>query len=415
MSAKLGIALCLCAAATVQGSAFGASQPPGAPGQPSQQVSLPFRTHPDSELTRSAFSHFFNMDYDEAIAEFREELKSYPDDPFVVNHLLAAILAKELNREGAFDAALYTGNRFMEIKPEPVDPKLTSEVIELAKKSQALATAELQKNPSDAQALCARATARGYEALFYAVVEKHWLAALRHALGSYHDDEQALKLDPENPKAKFVVGSMLYVVGGLSWYARMIAFVVTLHGNKQKGLQLLREAANSDEEVSMDARMFLSLFLAREKQYSEGAGLMRRSYEEFPRNFIYGYSEAELLDASGQRDAAIALYRELIAAGERGQFPNARSESAALSLGELFRKQKEYQDAAEVFDEAAKFPHPEKAIVAHCDLEAGQMYDLLGQRETAVERYKQALELVPNSDDSRAAARYLERPFRSGE
>ena len=104
-----------------------------------------------------------------------------------------------------------------------------------------------------------------------------------------------LKLEPGNSDAKFVVGSMLYVVGSLSWYERIIAFVVNLHGNKQKGLQLLREAAGGGGEATMDARMFLSLFLAREKQYDEPVGLMCESFAEFPHNFIYGFSEAKLL------------------------------------------------------------------------------------------------------------------------
>ena len=384
-------------------------------GLPSQAVppstTLPFHTKPDDELTRSALALFYNMDYDAAIAKFREEMQAHPDDPFTLNHLLAAILAKELNREGAFDAALYTGNRFLEIKPEPVDPQVKKEIVDLAEKSQALATAELKKNPEDKDALFARAAARGYEALFYAVVEKHWLAALRHSLGSYHDDEQVLKLDPNYSDAKFIVGSMYYVVGSLSWYERMIAFVVSLHGNKQKGLQLLREAANGGGQATMDARMFLSLFLAREKQYEEAISLMQKSYAEFPGNFIYGFSDAELLAAAGQHDAAVAAYRALIASGEKGDFPNARPERAALLLGELFRKAKDYKNAAEAFDEAGKFPHPEKAIVAHCALEAGEMYDLLGQRETAILRYDSVQHLMPGSDDAKSAAHFMKHPF----
>jgi hypothetical protein len=373
------------------------------------QTALPFRTRPDDELTRSAFALFYNMDYGAAIAQFREEMQAHPDDPFVVNHLLAADLAKELNREGAFDAALYTGNRFLQLKPEPIDPRGKAEIIELAERAQALATAKLGKNPNDTDALVARAAARGYEALFYAVVEKRWLAALRHSLGSYHDDEQVLKLDPNNSDARFIVGSVLYVVGSLSWYERMFAYVVSLHGNKKKGLELLRAAAAAGGESSMDARMFLALFLAREKQYEEPIALMHRSYSEFPRNFIYGFSEAELLAAAGQRDAALSAYRALIAAGEKNQFPNARSESAALALGELFRKGSDYKNAAEVFDEAAKFPHPNNAIIAYCSLEAGEMYDALGDRNTALARYNEVLRLAPGSEDARSASRHLAR------
>src|SRR5689334_5266203 len=137
------IGLCACAAMTVWPGASrapapdavsqGIGNPFAAPQEGSAgQTALPFRTRPDDELTRSLFALFYNMDYGAAISQFREEIQAHPDDPFVVNHLLAAILAKELNREGAFDAALYTGNRFLQLKPEPIDPRVKAEIIELA-------------------------------------------------------------------------------------------------------------------------------------------------------------------------------------------------------------------------------------------------------------------------------------------
>jgi tetratricopeptide (TPR) repeat protein len=132
---------------------------------------------------------------------------------------------------------------------------------------------------------------------------------------------------------------------------------------------------------------------------------------QFPGNFVYGFSEAELLAASGQTDEAISAYQKLTALGLDNRFPTATAERAPLALGELLRKKQELQAAAHAFDEAAKFPHPDSALIARATLEAGEMYDLLGQRQEAIERYNRVLQVAPGSDDARAASRRLKRPY----
>jgi hypothetical protein len=376
-------------------------------------VQLPFRPQPDDELTRAGLDRVYNMDYDAGITLLRQELQAHPDDPFVVNHLLAAILSEELNREGALDAQLYTGNQFLKVQPQPVDLDAKNQIAELTQRATALATAELQKDPNDKEALFARATTRGYAATFSGVVEKHWFGALHQTLAAFHDDQHALQIDPNYADAKFIPGAYEYVVGNLSWYQKVIVYLVASPGDKKHGLQLLREAAAGNGEASMDARTFLALFLARDKHYKQSVALLQEMYAQFPGNFVYGFSEAQLLAAAGQTDDAIAAYRKLIALGIDGRFPTAHAERAPLALGDLFRKTKDWQAAADAYDEIGKFPHADSAIVARTTLEAGEMYDLLGQRQTAIARYNQVRQVAPGSDDARAASRRLKRPYES--
>jgi len=108
---------------------------------------LPFRVQPNDVTTRQGFEDFYNMDYDAAIALFRQECDRYPDDPFVVNHLLAAVLAKELNREGQLDATLYMGNKFLQLKAPPVDPQVKAQMDQLSQRALSLANHELAENP----------------------------------------------------------------------------------------------------------------------------------------------------------------------------------------------------------------------------------------------------------------------------
>lgn len=380
--------------------------------QDGNPAALPFRVQPNDAATREGFEDFYNMDYDAAIARFRQERERYPDDPFVVNHLLAAVLAKELNREGQLDATLYMGNQFLQLKAPPVDPQVKAQIDQLSERALSLANQELAENPKDADALFARAVARGLSTVYSAVVEKRWLGAMRQGLGAYHDDQHVLKLDPKYGDAKLVVGTFQYIIGSLTWWEKSLVFVADMHGNKARGLALLRQAVDGGGEESIDASTILALFLAREQHYNEALALLGRDYANFPHNFIFGLAVADLLSASGKHELAIAAYRKLVNLGEQGFFPDARVERAAYSLGQALRGQKAYSSAANAFDEAIEYPHANPGITGPAALEAGELYDLMGERGKAVERYQQARSIAPpQSDTARAAARFLKSPY----
>jgi hypothetical protein len=42
----------------------------------------------------------------------------------------------------------------------------------------------------------------------------------------------------------------------------------------------------------------------------------------------------------------------------------------------------------------------------------GQILDLKGQREQALEQYRKAIELAPDTDLARESKRYIDKPFR---
>jgi tetratricopeptide (TPR) repeat protein len=373
---------------------------------------LPFRVQPSDTTTRDGFEAFYNMDYDRAIALFQQERDRFPNDPFVVNHLVAAVLAKELNREGQLDATLYMGSKFLELKAPPVDPAVKAQIDQLSQRALDLANQELGKNPKDTDALFARAVARGLDTVYSAVIEKRWVGALRQGLGAYHDDEHVLKLDPNYSDAKLVVGTFQYIVGSLGWWEKSLAFVADMRGSKAKGLVLLGQAVAGNGEESIDASTILALFLARDSRYDEALKLLQRDYANFPHNFIFGLAVADLLNAAGKHDEAIAAYRQLFALGKKGFFPDARVERAAYSLGQALRGEKNYPAAAAAFSAAINYPHANPGIVAPAALEEGEVYDLLGQREKAVACYQQARSIAPpGSDTARSAMRFLKHPY----
>src|SRR5260370_19736744 len=54
--------------------------------------------------------HFYNLEYDEAIADFNAGVAQHSDDPNAWNHLAHAILYRAMFRSGALESELVTGS-----------------------------------------------------------------------------------------------------------------------------------------------------------------------------------------------------------------------------------------------------------------------------------------------------------------
>lgn len=369
------------------------------------------KLNPPDPATAEGFDHFYNLQYDEAVEDFEKALAKFPNDPFAVNHLLEAVLFRELHREGKLDAQLYLSNEFVHIKKVPPDEKAIARVRRLSKRARSLEQALLKKNPKDAKALYAQSVTRGLHAAEQALVGKEWFSALRNGLGAYDDANHVLQIDPHYNDAKLIVGIYNYVVGSLPWAVKLAALVVAIHGSKTKGLRLIRQAAKADGEASVDARTTLALFLAREQKYPQALEQVRWLYRNFPHNFIYGLSEAGLLHSCGKVQEAIHAYHQLIRLSRKGQFPREKVGMAALNLGNVLRKEKNWQAAAKAYDEVKSLPNSTPDLIALARLKAGEMYDKVGERKLAKQRYQQVLRETKNEKLANQAKQWLKEPY----
>jgi tetratricopeptide (TPR) repeat protein len=370
------------------------------------------RFHPDDNYTRVGFDEFYNQEYDKAIHQFELSLQAHPDDPFAVNHLLSGIMFKEMYRIGALDSELYAKEQFLASKQFPMDPKVKARIDELTQRALSLEEARLSANPNDADALYARGVTRGLHATYLALIEKAWFSGLRNAVGARHDHERVLELQPGNTDAKMIVGMDNYVVGSLSWPAKVGASMVGLSGNRSKGIEYLYEAANGGGENSIDAKIALALFLRREQRYPEAIKVVSSMSEAYPKNFLMALELANLYNASGQASNAIATYRKIIAGGQAGNFPDAHLEMAWYGLAEALRGQHDFQEAADAYDHVLQFQRTDPDLKLRTTLGAAQMYDAMNRRPEAVKRYREVIAADSDSPRADIAKKYLKDPYR---
>ena len=378
--------------------------------EPRVSGTLSFR--PADSLNAIAFDHYYNLDYDRAIQEFRQVLDRHPNDPFALNHLLTAVQFKELYRIGALNTADYSNDSFIGKIHQDPDPKVKEEIKALVARATNLEEERLKKNPDDVDALYARGVTRAQFSTYTALMEHAWFSALRNAVGARRDHERVLELDPNYTDAKLIVGAHNYVMGSLPWAVKAAVSVVGLSGSKDKGLDYLRAAAAGNGETSVDAKILLALCLRREHRYAESLPLIRELIPAYPRDVLLALEEGNLQRAMGQSQESAATYRKIWEAGREGHYGNLHYEVAALNLGDLLRSEKDYAGAAAAYDQVneVKFPDPETQQKAN--LGAGEMYDLMQKRDLAVKKYQAVIASNADTPPAEIARRYIKEPYR---
>jgi tetratricopeptide (TPR) repeat protein len=363
--------------------------------------------------TVNGFVHLDNLQYDQAITEFERAFTRYPKDPFALNHLLQAILLKEMYRLNALDTTLYADNGFITGKPLAGDPQIKARILGLADDGVQLANAILKENPNDVDALYARGVSRGLRLSYLAVVEKSFLAALRNVNGSRSDHERVLQLDPNYTDAKLIVGMHNYVIGSLPFAVRLFAGVVGVSGNQQKGMEYLKEVADSGSETRVDACVTLALFLRREGRYKEALDVMHALVTHYPHNFIFALEEANLLKDAGNATDAVAAYEKLLQQAHDGYYFDPHLERAQFGLAESLRGQHKLEAALAVYQlTLASGGNVEPEIKVRSMLGAGLMHDALNQREAARKSYQTVLSFDPDSPQASTARKLLKHSFR---
>ena len=399
--------LCLLVGVVVTGEAGLAQEVPKA--APLQAAVYAAKADP---LTRSGLAHYYELDYDHAIRDFEQVVERYPDDPFAANHLLEALLFRELYRAGVLDSSVYSSDTFLSKRRAEVPPKAQKRIQELMARATELSEARLRSNPKDAEALYSRGVTRGLRATYTGLVDRSWYAALKGVKGARKDHERVLELDPTYVDAKLMVGMHDYIVGSMPWAVRILGHIVGESGNKDRGLKFMRESSEGDGEAAEDAKLILGLFLRREQRYAEALAVGDTLRQAHPRNFLYALEEGHVLKDWGKGPASIAAYRCVLNGAKEGKYFDPHLEFAYWGLGEALRGQRDFQGAADAYSAIQLLRQPDGDLLLRATLAAGQMLDVLNEREQAIKKYEEVMALNAESEQASRARRLMKLPYR---
>jgi tetratricopeptide (TPR) repeat protein len=379
------------------------------------KAATPVHTDPlnNDPLVRDAFNHYYNLDYDGAMARFEEVRAAHPNDPIATAYLLNCVLFHELYRLDLLDTTFYANDGFLSGKhPITEDPKVRDQIYTLADMAIAQADAQYTAHPDDLDALFVRGWVHSLKAVYLAMVEREYIGSLRLAFAAHSDHQHVLDKDPDYVDAKLVVGVYQYVVGSLSFGFKVVVGFAGIGGSKSRGLELMHDAAARGVISSIEARTCLAFFLRREAQYKQAVAIVRTQVKEYPHNFLFALEEANLLKDDGQGPAAIAAYRRIINdAQDSRYYIDAQSELVYFGLGESLRGQKMYSDAVAAYEHASNLPTTSPELKRRSLLAAGQVYDLMHEHDKARGEYLAVLAAGPDTSQADLARKYMRNAY----
>ncbi|MGC9949226.1 MAG: tetratricopeptide repeat protein [Bryobacteraceae bacterium] len=377
---------------------------------------LATRLYAGNSLVDEGYEHFYNLEYDQALADFDQAIAKDPNDPDLHNHAAETVVFHEMFRDGALESQLVTGNnsllRRAKLNPSPeTQRRFLGEI----QKALDLEQARLRRNPNDTVALYAMGITYGLRANYYFLVQKDWVSALHDSTTARKAHNRVSELDPSNVDARLVQGLHDYVVGSLPAMYKMFGFLIGFHGDKDRGIRTVEQVAAHGSLDRIDAEIFLAAIYRRERQTAKAVPLVESLIARFPRNYLLRFEQAGMYAALGDGKRAIAYVQQVAQLKTQGAPGYARVpwESIYYQLGTI---QFWYGDLDGALDNMQK-------VAAHADevdlntgvlawMRIGQIYDLKQRHGQAIEAYKKAMAYAPEAEAARESRRYISSPYR---
>jgi len=250
-------------------------------------LAVPARGNPASDVLRAkASNHSYNLEHDLALATFRQAVEADPEDAAALRGLAATLWLSITFTRGNMTVDDYLGraNKPSTAALPPPPPETVAAFRDAIERAIAIGRKRIALNPKDADGHYQLGAAVGLRASYTATVEGSVMGAFRAAREAYEEHETVMALAPQRKDAGLIVGTYRYIVATLSLPLRWVAYMAGFGGNRERGMQLIEEAAAYGGENQADARFALILLHNREKRYDDALKQLARLREDFPRN-----------------------------------------------------------------------------------------------------------------------------------
>jgi tetratricopeptide (TPR) repeat protein len=367
-------------------------------------------------LVDRGYEHFYNLEYEEAIADFQSAIHLYPNLPDLHNHMAEALVFREMFRNGALESELVSGtNSFLRRPKLNPSPETEKRFLDEIGTSMSLGQARLKADPKNTAAMYALGIAYGLRANYYWLVKKSWQNSLRDATAARRFHNRVSQLEPGNVDARLVQGLHDYVVGSLPLMYRMLGFLVGIRGDKQKGIQTVQYVAMHGKQNNVEAEIFLGTLYRRENQPRKAIPIVEDLIRRFPRNYLLRLELSQMYSMAGNKGHALTALDELISLKSRRApgYERVSWEKIWFQQGTI---QFWYNDLDLALENMRKVTAAENEVDLNTGVYAwlrmGQIYDMTHRREQALTSYRKAIAYAPEAEAAQESRKYLSAPYR---
>jgi len=379
-------------------------------------VLLPFSLHAQQKLIDQGFEHFYNLEYDQAIACFERAIEENPASPDLHNHLAQTLVFREMFRNGALESELVSGNNSFLRRPKlNPTPETEKRFLDQVAKAISLSEARLKINPKDTAAMYAEGIAYGLRSNYFWVVKKAWRDSLKDANAARRLHNRVSELEPDNVDARLVQGLHDYIVGSLPWNWRMLGFMIGIHGDKARGIRTVQDVAAHGLLNKMDARILLCALYRREGQTRAAIPIVQELISRYPRNFLLRLELAQMYSTGGDGARGLEVLREVerLKTAHAPGFDRLPWEKIWFQMGSIqFWYNDLDQSLVNMKRVTAKADEVDLNTGVLAWLRMGQIYDMKQRRNEALEAYRKAIAYAPEAEAAQESRKYLSTPYR---
>ncbi len=240
-----------------------------------------------TEIERG-FQSMYNLEFDQAHQDFSTWERLHPDDPLGPVSQAAGYLFGEFARLGILESQLFTSDKAYESRAKlSPDPNVRAQFYAALDRGNQLADAALKQHTEDSNALFAKVLALGLQSDYVALIDKQDFAALSYMKQGRILAQQLLKQKPDAYDALLAVGVENYMTGIKPAPVRWMLSLGGIDPDKEKGIRELQETAAHGNLLKPFAKLLLAVAALRDKNNTEGCGLLHELAVAYPRNPLY--------------------------------------------------------------------------------------------------------------------------------
>jgi tetratricopeptide (TPR) repeat protein len=360
-------------------------------------------------LTMEAMNELYNLRFPESEGKCNEIIKLAPNDPR--GHFFKAMTYYYMTsfRQGG-----------------KMDKKTYGQFLSYSEKVEQVCNTLLEQNENDSKAQFYKGGIIGYRGLLRFMNNEDLMKAVWDGKDAYNLLSDAVENDPKNSDAQFGLGLFNYLLTQAPNWVKPYIRMAGLKGDRVQGLKQMENAAANGIYSRSEARRWLSNFYAGLDGYEpRGAAHLKILADQYNQSWFLRSQLAQYYSGNLRRmDDAIVQYQKLYSTAQYARVitPMEVSAMASSGLGYCYYNKNNYDSSLKYYQRVLnEFSDPD--FVPQAQYYCGLIYELRGNRTTALEYYKKIKEpsddvkerlAKPLSDDERLVYRVLNF-FRAGE
>ncbi|HBA59734.1 MAG TPA: hypothetical protein DCZ92_02705 [Elusimicrobia bacterium] len=357
-------------------------------------------------LAKKGIDGIYAVDLAEAEKNFNLARQKYPEHPFPIFGIAMAKWAH------------------LEYLEDESDPKLEEEYSALTDKAVDVGLKWIKKHPGDANAYLAVGGIYGLRARL-ALQQHRWFKAYFDGKKAISNTKKAAKIDPELYDAYLGIGMYEYYAGTLPGVIKFFAKLL-MGGDPVKGLEYLNLCKEKGFYNALGAKLLLiEIYTQPGSKYARTDIAVKWSRElraEFPSHAQMHFVEIVSLYEDKKYDESRKESLEYLRSVNEGK-PAYRKRylpRVLTAIGTTYMVEKKYDEAGDYFAKAAATLKDDPALHparwgVWAIVRLGNVYDLKGMREKAIEAYREARTYKDTWGFSDSIDKYIKKPFSASE